>query len=109
MPSDLQARPASMADMNAQNRHSLESPSPPELSRCDVVPIRAGRGKPTAVDIVIPVYNEQRVLESSVRTLHAHMRRHFSAPFRIPAAANATTAATPAPPRPLAPDLPAVA
>src|SRR6202035_5756057 len=94
MLSDLQARPASIADMSSQNHHALESTSPRELPRCDVVPIRARRLTPPAVEIVIPVYNEQRVLESSVRTLHAHMRRHLSIPFRITVADNASTDAT---------------
>ena len=95
--------------MRLQNHHPLESISPPELPRCDVVPIRARRLTPPAVEIVIPVYNEQRVLESSVRTLHAHMRRHFSVPFRITVADNASTDATLATARALARELPEVA
>jgi glycosyltransferase involved in cell wall biosynthesis len=64
---------------------------------------------PPSVDIVIPVYNEQRALESSVRTLHAHMTRHFSFPFRITVADNASADATLAIARALARELPEVA
>ena len=64
---------------------------------------------PPALDIVIPVYNEQRVLESSVRTLHAHMQRHFSVPFRITVADNASSDATLAAAQALAREIPEVA
>jgi glycosyltransferase involved in cell wall biosynthesis len=64
---------------------------------------------PPSVEIVIPVYNEQHALESSVRTLRAHMRRHFSFPFRITVADNASTDATLAIARALARELPEVA
>jgi glycosyltransferase involved in cell wall biosynthesis len=64
---------------------------------------------PSAVEIVIPVHNEQRVLESSVRTLHGHMRRHFSFPFRITVADNASTDETLTIARALARELPEVA
>lgn len=63
---------------------------------------------PPSVEIVIPVYNEQLALESSVRALHAHMRRHFSFPFRITVADNASTDATIAIARALARELPEV-
>ncbi len=48
-----------------------------------------------AVEIVIPVYNEQRVLEASVRKLHRHMHQHFALSFSITIADNASTDATP--------------
>jgi glycosyltransferase involved in cell wall biosynthesis len=44
----------------------------------------------TAVDVVLPVHNEQRVLAASVRTLHAHMQRELPLPFRITIADNAS-------------------
>jgi glycosyltransferase involved in cell wall biosynthesis len=44
-----------------------------------------------AVEIVIPVYNEQRVLRTSVRKLRRYMRREFTFPFRITIADNAST------------------
>jgi glycosyltransferase involved in cell wall biosynthesis len=47
------------------------------------------------VEIVIPVYNEQRALPASVRKLHRHMSRHFNCPFRLTIADNASTDSTP--------------
>jgi glycosyltransferase involved in cell wall biosynthesis len=44
-----------------------------------------------AVEIVIPVYNEQHVLAASVRTLRAHLKRRLHVPFRITIADNAST------------------
>jgi glycosyltransferase involved in cell wall biosynthesis len=50
---------------------------------------------PTAlVEIVIPVYNEQRALAASVRKLHRYMKREFTFPFRITVADNASTDGT---------------
>jgi glycosyltransferase involved in cell wall biosynthesis len=49
---------------------------------------------PHTVEIVIPVHNEQRVLASSIRTLHAHLERNFDLPFKITVADNASTDAT---------------
>jgi glycosyltransferase involved in cell wall biosynthesis len=64
--------------------------------------------KPT-VEIVIPVYNEQRVLASSVRTLHDYVKRRFSFPFAITIADNASTDATLQIARELSRELPQVA
>jgi glycosyltransferase involved in cell wall biosynthesis len=47
-----------------------------------------------AVEIVIPVYNEERALEASVRKLHRYMTREFTFPFRITVADNASVDAT---------------
>ena len=47
-----------------------------------------------AVDIVIPVYNEERDLPVSTRKLHRHMKREFSFPFRITIVDNASTDGT---------------
>jgi glycosyltransferase involved in cell wall biosynthesis len=65
--------------------------------------------RPRAVEIVIPVYNEQRMLADRVRTLHHHIRREFTFPFRITIADNASTDATLALARELARELPEVA
>ena len=46
------------------------------------------------LEVVVPVYNEQRALEHCVRTLHAHLRSEFPLPFRITIADNASTDAT---------------
>jgi len=47
-----------------------------------------------AVEIVIPVYNEERDLPASARKLHFFMKREFEFPFRITIADNASTDAT---------------
>ena len=47
------------------------------------------------VDLVLPVYNEQGVLERSVRTLHGYLRGALHRPFRITIADNASTDGTP--------------
>ncbi|MDT7616941.1 MAG: hypothetical protein QOG20_3223 [Pseudonocardiales bacterium] len=47
------------------------------------------------LDVVVPVYNEERDLETSVRRLHAHLTDHFPYPFRITIADNASTDGTP--------------
>jgi glycosyltransferase involved in cell wall biosynthesis len=49
---------------------------------------------PPAVDIVIPVYNEQRALRASVHKLHDCLTRHFTFAFQITIADNASTDAT---------------
>ncbi len=46
------------------------------------------------VDAVIPVYNEQHVLERSVATLHEHLQSHLSYDWRIRIADNASTDTT---------------
>jgi len=46
------------------------------------------------VEVVIPVYNEQRVLEGSVRRLHAYLSRRFPFSWRIVIADNGSTDAT---------------
>jgi glycosyltransferase involved in cell wall biosynthesis len=47
-----------------------------------------------AVEIVIPVHNEQHVLEASVRKLHDHLRREFPFSVEIAIVDNASTDAT---------------
>jgi glycosyltransferase involved in cell wall biosynthesis len=44
-----------------------------------------------ALDVVIPVYNEQHVLAASVRTLHDALSSRFDGSFRITIANNAST------------------
>ncbi len=51
---------------------------------------RPGRGD-TALDVVIPVYNEETGLEPCVRRLHAHLAGTFPYGFRITIADNAST------------------
>ncbi|TWE10165.1 dolichyl-phosphate beta-glucosyltransferase [Rudaeicoccus suwonensis] len=45
----------------------------------------------TVLDLVIPVYNEERILAESVGTVHAYLTEHFAYPFRITIADNAST------------------
>ncbi|MFI5683132.1 glycosyltransferase [Streptomyces sp. NPDC051636] len=47
------------------------------------------------LDVVVPVFNEEKDLEPSVRRLHAHLRETFPYPFRITVADNASTDETP--------------
>ncbi|MFD0690178.1 bifunctional glycosyltransferase family 2/GtrA family protein [Actinomadura fibrosa] len=51
-----------------------------------------GRGR--LVEVVIPVYNEERVLAQSVERLHAYLSDTFPYPFRITIADNASTDGT---------------
>jgi glycosyltransferase involved in cell wall biosynthesis len=43
------------------------------------------------VEVVIPVYNEERVLAASIRCLHAYLREGFPYPFILTIADNAST------------------
>ncbi|HEU4897726.1 MAG TPA: glycosyltransferase, partial [Actinomycetota bacterium] len=46
------------------------------------------------VEIVVPVHNEQRVLEASIRRLHGYLADSFPFPYLITIADNASTDAT---------------
>ena len=46
------------------------------------------------VDLVVPVHNEQHVLEASIRRLHGYLKASFPFSFRITIADNASTDAT---------------
>jgi putative flippase GtrA len=71
-------------DMGADTAEpDLHTPQPP--STTDRV----------VLDVVVPVYNEETDLETSVRRLHAHLLAHFPYTFRITIADNASTDATP--------------
>jgi putative flippase GtrA len=61
-----------------------------------------------SVEIVIPVYNEERSLPGCVRTLHRYLTDHFPVPWRITIANNASTDATAEVARELATELPRV-
>ncbi|MGW0121288.1 glycosyltransferase [Streptomyces sp. NPDC003327] len=64
-------------------------------------------GRPV-LDVVIPVYNEEKDLEPCVRRLHEHLLRTFPYGFRITVADNASTDSTPAVAARLAADVPEV-
>lgn len=61
------------------------------------------------VDIVIPVYNEERALPGCLRTLHARLSRDFPFRWRIVVADNASTDGTLTVARQLAEEMPGVA
>lgn len=71
-----------------------------------VRPVVAGPGP--VLDVVVPVYNEERDLEPCVRRLHAHLTAHFPYPFRITVADNASIDATPIVAAQLAAEIPEV-
>jgi putative flippase GtrA len=60
------------------------------------------------LDVVIPVYNEEAQLETTVRRLDEHLRRHFPYTYRITVADNASTDDTPVIARRLSRQLPNV-
>ncbi|MFZ3569217.1 glycosyltransferase [Streptomyces sp. BH097] len=66
----------------------------------------AGRGDVPVLDVVIPVYNEEKDLGECVRRLHDHLVRTFPYPFRITVADNASTDSTPEVAHELAAELP---
>ncbi|MFP8903683.1 bifunctional glycosyltransferase family 2/GtrA family protein [Streptomyces atacamensis] len=68
---------------------------------------RAARGTAT-VEIVVPVYNEERALPGCLRTLHARLRDELPYPWRITVADNASTDRTLEVARELAAELPGV-
>ncbi|WP_405849601.1 glycosyltransferase [Streptomyces sp. NBC_01518] len=57
-------------------------------------PVSAHHSEPV-LDVVVPVFNEEKDLEPSVRRLHAHLSETFPYPFRITIADNASTDETP--------------
>jgi glycosyltransferase involved in cell wall biosynthesis len=97
-----------MLDMNPPSL-AIPTPRPATIDR---VPIpnklqRSAISTP-AVEIVIPVYNEQRVLARSVRKLREHLLRDMVIPFAITIADNASTDSTLEVARSLSRELPEV-
>ncbi|WP_051800806.1 glycosyltransferase [Streptomyces sp. NRRL F-525] len=68
-------------------------------------PVSAHHSEPV-LDVVVPVFNEEKDLEPSVRRLHAHLSETFPYPFRITIADNASTDETPRIAAQLASELP---
>src|SRR6476661_5461142 len=56
--------------------------------------VRPFRGAALALDVVIPVYNEEVDLRPAVSRLHEYLRRRVPLTFRITIADNASTDAT---------------
>ena len=76
------------------------APAQPQPQAHTQAPAQAGPGNRT-VEIVVPVYNEERVLAASVRRLHAYLTENFPYRFGITVADNASTDDhTPGPLRP---------
>jgi glycosyltransferase involved in cell wall biosynthesis len=70
------------------------SASEPTAENLIASPARQRAGATAAVEIVIPVHNEQRVLAASVRELHRYLTSEFTFAFQITIADNASTDAT---------------
>ncbi|GGV94833.1 glycosyl transferase [Streptomyces gelaticus] len=76
--------------MRKQGSLALKDPSPlPHRA-----PVATHHPEPV-LDVVVPVFNEEKDLEPSVRRLHAHLCETFPYPFRITIADNASTDSTP--------------
>jgi len=82
----------------------LPSGPPPEEAEADGVDGR----RTIAVDVVVPVHNEEADLGPSVRRLHAYLTSAFPFTWRITIADNASTDATPAVARHLVEELDSV-
>src|SRR3954451_13396415 len=70
----------------------------------DALPTVVPLPTPT-LHVVVPVHNEQRVLETSLRRLHAHLSEAFPFSFRITVAENASSDGTAAVARRVADEL----
>ena len=68
----------------------------------------AGAAGTPVLDVVIPVYNEEKDLQPCVLRLHEHLRRTFPYEFRITIADNASTDTTPQVAARLAAEIPEV-
>src|SRR5689334_19055836 len=93
----------------------LAVPRPTVPGMSAVAPITAFRdrvqlsGRPAAqIDVVVPVHNEEAVLEQSIRRLHRFLSAEFPFSWRIVVADNASTDATPFVARRLVAELPGV-
>ncbi|MFF9339316.1 MULTISPECIES: glycosyltransferase [unclassified Streptomyces] len=89
--------------------HTLAGPAtqaPGTLPAREHLPVSEA-GRPV-LDVVIPVYNEEKDLEPCVRRLHAHLKRTFPYGFRVTVADNASTDATPGIAAALAAEVPEV-
>ncbi|MFD3583573.1 glycosyltransferase [Streptomyces sp. NPDC058683] len=68
---------------------------PPQATSPTPAPSPPSHLDEPVLDLAVPVFNEEKDLEPSVRRLHAHLRDTFPYPFRITVADNASTDATP--------------
>ncbi|MEU7291695.1 bifunctional glycosyltransferase family 2/GtrA family protein [Streptomyces exfoliatus] len=91
---------------------TIAGPTSVASGRSDALPAREHlpvntAGRPV-LDVVIPVYNEEKDLEPCVRRLHEYLLRTFPYGFRITVADNASTDTTPAVAAGLAAEVPEV-
>jgi putative flippase GtrA len=87
----------------------LGGPSPAELAASPATTVgKCAAARDYVLDIVIPVFNEERDLPGSVRRLHHFLATEVPYPARITVADNASTDATLAVARRLAAELPDV-
>ncbi|MFE2042458.1 glycosyltransferase [Streptomyces sp. NPDC059477] len=92
--------------MRTDSRAPASGAQPPTLPAREHLPAAAA-GAPV-LDVVIPVYNEEKDLEPCVLRLHEHLTRTFPYPFRITIADNASADTTPEVSARLADTLPGV-
>ncbi|PYC67813.1 glycosyl transferase [Streptomyces tateyamensis] len=59
-----------------------------------LAPIRPVAVRTRSVEVVVPVYNEEHVLEQCVRRLHGYLAETFPYPFTVTVADNASTDST---------------
>lgn len=85
------AHPLPPMPVPAQAGEAHVPPYPTDRSEWAASPREYGLRKAPVLDVVIPVYNEEADLATSVHRLHAHLRDHFPYPFRITVADNAST------------------
>lgn len=79
-----------VAFQSAEGQSAAEPRGPvPDINGCSD-PGHDGRAPRTAVDVVIPVYNEQTDVAPAVRRLHAYLSRSLPFTFRITIAENAS-------------------
>ncbi|MFF5783884.1 glycosyltransferase [Streptomyces sp. NPDC012693] len=84
----------------------MQGPPSDALPAREHLPVNIA-GRPV-LDVVIPVYNEEKDLEPCVRRLHEHLLRTFPYGFRITVADNASTDSTPTVAAGLAAEVPEV-
>ncbi|WP_228922045.1 bifunctional glycosyltransferase family 2/GtrA family protein [Streptomyces sp. DH7] len=89
-------------------RHSARLPVREHLPARDSATAAATDADVPVLDVVIPVYNEEKDLRPCVVRLNGHLARTFPYPFRITVADNASTDSTPAVAAALAEELPGV-
>jgi putative flippase GtrA len=78
------------------------------MSQAIVLPHRASRRIERLVEVVVPVYNEEHILDASIRRLHAYLDETFPYDFRVTIADNASVDRTWAVAQALAAEFPRV-